>query len=450
MSKLITIDNVARIEGHASVSIYLDAKGEVEKAEYISTEPSRAFDVILRGKHASEVPVLSARICGICYSAHNICACKALENAWDTEVPEDAKKTRELILYANTLSSHALHFFFLSGPGLLIDGANTVGDLAKEHPEFVGAGLKLREVGQDITEIIAGRKVHSVISAPGGVFNFLDKERQAKISALLDQTDGPLEVLHKYTNKIVKDKRDFLKEYGVTKTHFASIKQSKRLELYDGPMELITSDGKSKTYNAADFLSIITEEERDYSYIRHPFITTMGHEKGQFRTGPLARLHRAAWADSASLKEYRKIFGDFPQAPMAYDIARMPEMYECVREMKKILKSGIGKDIKEVAKPKAAVGVAVVEAPRGTLLHSYETDANAIVKMARVIAPTTFHQGSIERSTFEAAKTVLHGKKGKVTLDDKVKIEQVIRAYDPCMSCGGATQLRVIKRNKRS
>jgi len=449
MYKVVTIDNVARIEGHASVNVYLDSEGNVDNAEYVATEPSRAFDVILRGKHASEIPILSARICGICYAAHNICASKALEDAWCTEIPESARKTRELILYANCLSSHALHFVFLSGPGLLIDGCNTIADLKEAYSDFAMAGVKLREISQGITEIIAGRKVHSVTSAPGGVLNYLDKERQDKMSAFLNQAEEPLKIVDEYSRKIVGEKREYLKTYALTKTHFASIKQGKRFELYDGPMELITSGGKSRSYKAAHFLSMISEEERDYSFMRHPYITAMGPEKGQFRTGPMARLQRAAWAND-SLKEYRKVFGKFPQAPMAYDIARVPEMHACVSEMRKILETGLDIDIKNVAKPREGVGVAVVEAPRGTLLHSYKTDSKGIVKTARVIAPTTFHQGSIERSTFQAAKEVLNGKKGHVTDDDKVKIEQVIRAYDPCMSCGGATQLRVIKRNLRS
>ena len=97
MSEVITIDNVARLEGHASVAVYFDDENKLESAEYIATEPSRAFDVIMEGKHASEIPRLACRICGICYTPHNICACKALEDAWGIEVPHSAKKIRELI-----------------------------------------------------------------------------------------------------------------------------------------------------------------------------------------------------------------------------------------------------------------------------------------------------------------------------------------------------------------
>lgn len=447
MSKIIKIDNVARLEGHASVALYLDENGRVEKAEYIATEPSRGFDFIFKGKHASEVPILAARICGICYTAHNICACKALEDAWGTPIPDSAKKIRELLLFANTLASHALHIFFLAGPGLLIEGASTIADLQSEHSDFLENGTKLRMIGQQISEIIAGRKVHTTIAAPGGVLGVLEQEKQDNIMKLLDSASEPIEIMEDYSHRILSDRKDYMLSFGKIETHFLALKQSERLELYDSPIELLMKAGKVDILTPAQILERITEEEKEYSYVRHPHITDLGPENGQFRTGSLARIQEDASWDNPTFHEFKKNFGNFTQSTMGYDIARVAEMVECIKGMKNIIKSGLDKDIKNVAHPKEGVGVAVVEAPRGVLLHQYETDRAGIVTKARVIAPTTFHQGSIERSTFEAAKTVLNGKKGNYSDEDMIKIEQAIRAYDPCMSCAGATQLRVIKRS---
>lgn len=446
MSKITTIENVARIEGHASIAIYIDKSNKVEKAEFIATEPSRGFDIILKGKHGSEIPRLAARICGICYAAHNICACKALEHAWGTVVPESAQKIRELLLLANTLSSHALHTVFLAGPGLLIDGANTITDLQIKYPDFLEAGIELRMIGQQIGEIIAGRKVHTTISVPGGVLKTLDKEQMDKISKLLDATAKPIKTIEEYTYRIINERKDFLLSYGKIETNFLAIKQTKKLELYnDDSMEFLMRDETKEYLSPSEVLEKITEEEKEYSYMRHPYITSMGPDKGQFRTGPVARIQNAKW-DNRVFHKFKEIFGDFTQSAMSYDISRIAEMFECVKGMRDIIASGVDKNIKNIAHPKDGIGVAIVEAPRGSLLHKYETDNKGIAQKARVIAPTTFHQGSIERSAFEAAKEVLDGKTGDCSDEDKVKIEQVIRAYDPCMSCGGATQLRVIKR----
>ncbi|MDD5530531.1 MAG: Ni/Fe hydrogenase subunit alpha [bacterium] len=446
MSKIITIENVARIEGHASIAIYVDKYGKVEKAEYIATEPSRGFDTIFKGKHASEVPGLAARICGICYAAHNICACKALEYAWETNIPDSAKKIRELLLLANTLSSHALHTVFLAGPGLLIDGVNTITDLQKKYPDFLEAGIELRMIGQQIGEIIAGRKVHTIISVPGGVLKTLNQEEIDKILTLLDATTKSMKTIEEYTYRIINEKKDFLLSYGKIETNFLAIKQSKKLELYnDDSMELLMKDETKEYLSSSEVLERITEEEKEYSYIRHPYITSMGPNNGQFRVGPVARIQNAKW-DNNVFHKFKETFGTFTQSAMSYDISRVAEMFECIKGMRDIIASGLDKDIKNVAYPKDGIGVAIVEAPRGALLHQYETDNEGIVKKARVIAPTTFHQGSIERSTFESAREVLDSKKGDCSDEDKVKIEQVIRAYDPCMSCGGATQLRIIKR----
>ncbi|MCK4352215.1 Ni/Fe hydrogenase subunit alpha [candidate division WOR-3 bacterium] len=446
MSKVITIDNVARLEGHASVTLYLDKDGGVEKAEYLATEPSRGFDIIFKGKHASEVPMLAARICGICYTAHNICACKALEDAWETPIPDSAKKIRELLLFANTLASHALHTFFLAGPGLLIEGANTIADLQKKYPDFPEAGIELRMIGQQISEIIAGRKVHTTIAVPGGVLGVLEQEKQDNIMKLLDSASEPIEIMEDYSHRILSDRKDYMLSFGMIETHFLALKQSKRLELYDNPIELLMKNGKVDILTPTQILERITEEKKDYSYVRHPYITDLGSDNGQFRTGALARIQEDASWDNPTFHEFKKIFGTFTQSTMGYDIARVAEMVECIKGMKNIIKSGLDKDIKNVAHQKDGIGVAVVEAPRGLLLHQYEIDSEGIVRKARVIAPTTFHQGSIERSTFEAAKIVLNGKKGKCSDEEKIKIEQAIRAYDPCMSCAGATQLRVIKK----
>jgi len=445
MPKVVKIDNVARLEGHASVALYLYKNGEVEKVEYLATEPSRAFDVILKGKHASEVPILAARICGICYTAHNICACKALEEAWGTPIPVSAKKIRELLLLANTLASHALHTFFLAGPGLLIDGTSTIVDVQNKHPDFFKAGIKLRMIGQKISEIIAGRKVHATISVPGGVLGVLDQEKQDEIMKLLDSASEPMKVIACYSHCILSKRKEYMLSYGKIETHFLALKQSKRLELYDNPIELLMKDEKMVILTPAQILEKITEEEKEYSYVRHPYLTDLGPENGQFRVGPLARIQNANW-DNPSFHEFKKSFGDFTQSTMGYNIARIPEMVECMKGIRSIIESGLDKEIKNIARPKKGVGVAVVEAPRGLLLHRYETDSEGVVGKTRVIAPTTFHQGSIERSTLGAAKTVLNGKKDDCSDEDKIKIEQAIRAYDPCMSCAGATQLRVIKR----
>ncbi len=445
MSKIIKIDNVARLEGHASVALYLDKNGELEKVEYLATEPSRAFDVIFKGKHASEVPILAARICGICYTAHNICACNALEDAWGTSIPDSAKKIRELLLLANTLASHALHTFFLAGPGLLIDGASTITDLHNKYPDFLEAGTELRTIGQEISEIIAGRKVHTTLSAPGGVLGMLNREKQDEIMKLLDSASEPMKVIQCYFHGILSKRKEYMLSYGKIETHFLTLKQSKKLELYDGPIELLMKDGKVDILTPTQILKKISEEEKEYSYVRHPYLTDLGPKNGQFRVGPLARIQSADW-DNPSFHEFKKSFGNFTQSTMGYNIARIAEMDECIKEMRNIIESGLNEEIKNVARPKEGCGVAVVEAPRGLLLHQYETDSKGMVTKARVIAPTTFHQGSIERSAFEAAKTVFNGKKGHCSDNDKVEIEQAIRAYDPCMSCAGATQLRVIKR----
>ncbi len=445
MSKIITIENVARLEGHASVTLYLDKDGRVEKAEYLATEPSRGFDTIFKEKHASEVPRFAARICGICYTAHNVCACKALEDAWGTSIPGSAKKIRELLLFANTLASHALHTFFLAGPGLLIEGANTIVDLRNKYPDFLEAGIELRMIGQEISEIIAGRKVHTTISAPGGVLGVLEQEKQDNIMKLLDSATEPMQIMEGYFHRLLSEKEDYMLSFGKIETHFLALKQNERLDLYDSHIELLMKDGKLDILTPIQILERITEEEKEYSYVRHPYLSDLGPENGQFRVGPLARIQNAN-LDNPIFHEFKKSFGNLTQSTMGYDIARVSEMVECIKGMKNIIESGLDKEIKNVAHPKEGVGVAVVEAPRGLLLHQYETNSKGIINKARVIAPTTFHQGSIERSTFKAAKTILHGKKDCCSDEDKIKIEQAIRAYDPCMSCAGATQLRVIKR----
>ena len=233
--------------------------------------------------------------------------------------------------------------------------------------------------------------------------------------------------------------------FGKINTHFVSLKQSKRLELYNSPIEVQTEDGKVSYPSDNEFFESITEEEKEYSYVRHLYLSDFGLEKGQFRTGPLARIQNAKW-DNSTFYEFKKTFGEHTQSTMGYDIARVPEMIETIRAMKEIVDSGFDDDIKNLAKPKEGLGIAVVEAPRGLLLHQYETNKDGVVTKAKVIAPTTFHQGSIERSTYAAAKAVIGDKRDCCTNEEKLRIEQAIRAYDPCMSCAGATQLRVIKR----
>lgn len=437
MTKSVYVDPITRLEGHAKLNLQFSDAGLFDKVKFQCYEPPRGFERIFIGMLGEEIPRLAGKICGICYSAHSVAAVQAIENAWGVEPPEDAVKLRELMLLANLLQSHTLHFTFLFMPDFLCDNPrekNLAGLLNKDK-ELVEASIKLRAIGQKITEMIGGRQIHPATVVPGGLTKSLNKDDIDKITVHVNEAKVLVETLKNRAEKVMETKASLIEKFGKITSHFLCLQQKQHLTLCNADLELSTKNGPIITMKSEKYSKLVKERVINYSFIKQPYLDKRGLEDGLIRVGPLARVNRCKW-NNELLRKFDKVFPRPSQSTLAYNIARTIEIEECLKRIEEIINDGVGKHVREIAKPRGGSGVGIVEAPRGLLFHYYSTDIQGIVTKANVVAPTTQNALAIEKSADAAARERFAGKAyERITRADLNSIEMVVRAYDPCLSC---------------
>lgn len=445
--KRVVIHPVTRVEGHGKVSLLLDEKNQIQQARFHIVE-FRGFERFVKGRPYWEVPVMIQRLCGICPVSHHLCAAKAMDRIVGGEkLTPTAEKMRRLMHYGQTLQSHALHFFHLVSPDLLFGfGAdpairNVIG-VIKKFPDLAVQGVMLRKYGQEVIKATAGKKVHGTGAIPGGINKNLSiAERDAllkDIDQIMTWSRGSLAVAKDYTVKHLAELKDF---GSFASNHLSLVRADGAMDLYDGNLRAIDAQG-NKIFDQVDYqdyLNYIREEVRSWSYMKFPFIKSLGPENGWYRVGPLARINACDFIDTPEAEAARKDFmaltnGKPNNITMAYHWARMIELLHSAEKIRDLLhdKDLQGTDLVVKGKRRREA-VALIEAPRGTLFHHYEVNDQDQVIRANLIVSTTNNNEPMNRAVCKVAQDYLSGK--EITEGLLNHIEVAIRAYDPCLSC---------------
>ncbi len=448
--KIIKVDPVSRIEGHAEIKLFLDESQKLVDAQVKIVEV-RGFEKFLIGRPIEEMPLLTPRMCGICHTPHHLCSAKAVDSAFGlepTDIPSTAQKLRKLMLYGSYIHSHVLHFFYLAAPdfilGLDSDPAkrNVIG-LLEANPELVKRVIAARKVGQTITKILGGRSVHPVTGVPGGQSHGLSNENRDKIERdveelvkdfLPDAKDLALSLFDQYS--------DIVNSLAVVPTmHMGMVGKEGQLELYDGRIRLLGKNAEIlDEYRGIEYRDIISERIKDYSYLKFPYYKKApSFDEGIYRVGPLARLNVIDKIDTPIAQElfseFRSKFGRPANQTMLYHYARIIELTHSAESVLNLLQDPeiTGSKLRIPVKPREGNGVGIVEAHRGTLFHHYVTDRKGIVTDVNLIVATVGNNEAINRSVKTAAMNLIANGSPKEGLTNQ--LEMVIRAYDPCFSC---------------
>jgi NAD-reducing hydrogenase large subunit len=444
-TKTITINPVTRIEGHAKITIHLDSRGEVDDARFHVVE-FRGFEKFCEGRHFTEMPQITPRICGICPVSHLLASAKACDAVVGREIPQTAKKLRELMHMGQIIQSHALSFFHLSAPDLLLgfdaDPAirNVVG-LIRQQPDIAVKGVRLRKFGQELIKLVGGRKIHADFSVPGGVNKALTITQRDEILKGLPEAFGhakfALDLLKGYHKGHLAEVEDFA---SFDSNYMGLVQPDGALELYDGNLRFGDAGGKivHDQVPPSNYLDYISEAVEPWSYMKFPFISALGYPQGMYRVGPLARLNAcsriATPLADAELKVWRAK-GRVQASSFYYHWARLIEVLYGLERAQQLLESpGItSTDILVPNQPTRREGVGVIEAPRGTLIHHYWVDADGRIEKANLIVATGHNNLAMNRGVQAIARKYVKAKKLKEGMLNRV--EAVIRCYDPCLSC---------------
>lgn len=446
MTKKITISPVTRIEGHAKVTIHLDDEGRVERT-YFHVDQFRGYEKFTEGRFYDELPMITPRICGICPVSHHLAAAKACDEILGRPVPRTAALLRELIHMGQIIQSHAMHFFELAGPDLVLgwdaDPAirNVVG-LVRANPELALKAVKLRKYGQTIIEEVAGRRIHPSFAIPGGVNASLSPGSRDRI---LKQVDEMIAYIREGVSIIMafiethKEECDAFAAF--PSAYMGLVKDGGTLELYDGIVRMAGRDGRVLDEFAGKYyLSHIAEKVDDWSYLKFPYFKPLGDPEGHYRVGPLGRLNASDRIGTPLAQEefgkFKTMNGGKPvESSVYYHYARLIEAVYALERAREILEDGdiLSRDVLNPGPVTNEEGIGVIEAPRGTLFHHYWVDERGTVKKANLIVATGHNNWAMSQAVDNVARGYIKGH----DIPEGVlnRVEGAIRCYDPCLSC---------------
>lgn len=445
MSKTITIEPVTKIEGHAKVTIHLDGNGDVADARFHVTE-FRGFEKFCEGRMVWDMPVITERACGICPVSHHLAAAKACDDLLGVEIPPAAQMLRKLMHMGQTVHSHALHFFFLAAPDLIIGPdadpiKRSVMGVVEADPELAKKAIRLRQIGQTAIERVGGRKIHPVAAIPGGMSKPLDHKDRFE---MLQEADEAIELakLAVATAKQLNDKyADIIRTFAAFDTCYSGLVQDGILKLYDGDVRMMDAEGKVLVeFDPGDYLTHIGERVEDWSYLKFPFYKGLGWPDGVYRVNSLARLNVADKVSTplaaAEHRAFKQLGNGKPvRESLYYHYARTIELLYAAERMKELLLDDqiVSPEVRVKVGRKAGEGIGVLEAPRGTLFHHYWADDMGKVTKVNLIVATVQNNAAMNMSVASAARQFIKG--GQVAEGLLNRVEMAIRCYDPCLSC---------------
>jgi NAD-reducing hydrogenase large subunit len=446
MTRQIVIDPVTRIEGHAKITIHLDEQGAANAA-YFHTTQLRGFEKFCEGRRFYEMPRLMPRICGICPVSHSIASAKACDAILAVRIPETAKKLRRIMNLAQVVQSHALSLFYLSAPDLLLgmDGdpakRNLFGVL-ESHPVLARDGIRLRQFGQQIIELLGGKRVHPGWVVPGGVEQPLAAEMRDKMLGMIPEPLSMIQRSLEAFKRALESHREEIRTFANFPSLFLGLVGPEGyLEHYDGRIRIVNAVGNvvADQLDPLTYAEFIDEAVEPWTYMKFPYYKPVGYPGGMYRVGPLARLNivdrcGTSLADQ-EWAEFRQLERGAVLSSFHYHYARLIEILYAIERIEQILQEPdiLNRHVKAVAGPNNEEGIGVAEAPRGTLIHHYKVDEHGLITWANLIIATGHNNMAMNRGILQAAKHFVDGK--RLTEGMLNRVEAVIRAFDPCLSC---------------
>jgi NAD-reducing hydrogenase large subunit len=405
------------------------------------------------------MPAITARICGICPISHLLASVKACDAIMSVRIPPTAAKLRELLHCGQITQSHALSFFHLSSPDMLLgfdsDPArrNVIG-VIEDHPALAKDGIALRKFGQQVIESLAKERIHPSWTVPGGVNAPLDRVARDRILAGLPEAKAIALRTIAFFKGVVDQFSDEIANFGNAPTLSAGLTDADgNLQLYDGGMRFVDASGNIVVDQMApqDYQQYIGEATMPYSYLKAPYFKPLGFPGGVYRVGPLARLNAAMRCGTpladVEFAEYHERFGKVVDSSFHFHYARLIEIIYALERMETLLNdpSILDRHVRATAGVNALEGVGIAEAPRGTLIHHYKVNEDGAIVWANLIVATGHNNFAIGRSVQQVSEHFIKGDKLQEGMLNRVSA--VVRAYDPCLSCSthaaGQVALRI-------
>ena len=460
--KEIVIDPITRLEGHGKIVVVLNDKGDCDRA-YLQIPELRGFERFAQGRAAEDMPQITSRICGVCPMAHHMASTKALDDLYAVDPPSSAKKIRELAHSIFKLEDHALHFYFLGGPDFIVgpdapkSERNVLGVIQKVGVEVGKKVIGMRRRLREANTRIAGKVIHPVFGVAGGVSKPIAQADLAELKAVAEDGVDFAQFTLKAFKDLVLSRKDYVdiitSEAYTHRTYYMGLSDEKnRVNFYDGKIRVVDPSGAEYAkFDVHDYQKHIAEHVEPWTYIKFPFLKEVGwssfadgDKSGIYSVAPLARLNAndgmATPIAEAARRELFETLGGRPvHHTLANHWARVVEMIYAAERIRELAGDPdiVASKVRAIPTATPVVGMGVVEAPRGTLIHHYETDERGVIRKANLLVATQHNAARIALSVDKAARSFVKG--GNVNDGMLNMVEMAFRAYDPCHACGTHT-----------
>jgi len=454
----VTIDPITRLEGHGKIDVFLDEAGDVERA-YLQIPELRGFEVFSVGRPAEDMPQITSRICGVCPTAHHMAATKALDDLYQVEPPPAARKIRELVYNAFMVEDHALHVYLLGGPDFIVGPdapaaqRNVVGVIQKVGVEVGKKVIAMRRRLRELIAYFGGKVIHPVLGLPGGVSKPLRPDDLPQFKELARDTLDFAQFTLQVFKDIVLKNPDYVKlitsDTFTHRTYYMGLVDAQnRVNFYDGQIRVVDPNGREYAkFPAQRYREFVAEHVEPWSYVKFCYLKPLGWHgfeegphSGIYAVAPLARLNAAdGMATPLAQRACEEFFATLGGKPVHHTLAthwaRVVEILQAAERIVELVNDPeiTSPDIRTLPAAQPRVGIGVVEAPRGTLFHHYETDENGLIRMANLIVATQNNAARIAMSVEKAARGLI--RKGQVNDALLNRVEMAFRAYDPCFGC---------------
>jgi len=440
MGRTIVVNPVTRIEGHAKVDIEIDDADQIVAARLHVLE-FRGFEKFVEGMQVELMPTLTTRICGTCPHAHHLVAAKCVDAVFGAAPPRAAILQRQLLNAGSIIHSHAIHFFALAAPDLIMgigapkEDRNIIA-LLRAQPDLAKKALRLRSLGQKIAEVVGGRGTHPVTAVAGGMTMALDQEKLVQLRSMATEALELSRFALNAGKKVLADKSELIELLPLKTYDLGTVKEG-TWDLYDGTLRLCDPEGKvAKEFDSANYRDVMVEEACRHSYSKN-ILFKLAAKEVSYRVGPLARLNTCEGLPTAEaqaeLLEYRAKFGRPNHQVVLGHYARLIETLACAELALEITGDPdlLSTDVKSEPQHGPRSAIAHVEAPRGVLIHDYDVDAQGLIRKANFIVATQHNMSSIDASLRQAADHFWKRPEAEFLNG----VEFAIRCYDPCLSC---------------
>ena len=436
-TRRISIDPITRLEGHGRIEIFLNDEGDVQNA-YFQVPELRGFEKFCEGRAVETLPVITARICGVCPEAHHMASTKALDAVFKVDPPSAAKKLRELLYSAFFVADHATHFYALGGPDFVVGPdappaeRNIVGVIGKVGMEIGGQVLSALAATHSVVAMLGGKYIHPTCGVPGGISKGLTEEERAKVEEIAKAALEFGKLTIKILDDVVLANKGYvdliLSDTFAHQTYYMGlVDENNHPNFYDGQLRVVDQQGKEVAkFHPSQYLDHIGEHVEPWSYLKFPFLKSVGWNgltdgpnSGIYRVAPLARLNAAdGMATPLAQAEYERMYDTLGGKPVNHTLAthwaRIIELlYATERWVELATDSEItGEEFRVLPTETPDEGVGEVEASCGTLTHHYWTDERGILTKVNLIVGTTNNNAPINMSFKKAAQGLI--KKGTV------------------------------------